>query len=212
MRALGRYWFAWTLVAAAFVTSVALYTLLPATIAIHWNARGVVDGWAPKWEGAFIAPCLAVILVVFLILLGHWTLEDGEDSQGQIKVFFYPTVVAAVAGICFYANATVLLVGVGLHLDIRSHAAIGLGLLIAVLGNTLGKVPQNRVVGIRTPWTLTDEGVWVRTHRIAGWLLVMAGIVSGVTGILGDGMMPGLISIGSAAAVSVGYSYLISRR
>ena len=212
MRSLGRYWFAWTLVAATFVTSAAPYTALPATIAIHWNARGVVDGWAPKWEGAFITPCFAVILVAFLILIGRWALEEEEDSAAQLKAFLHPTIVAAVAGICFYANATVLLVGVGIHLDIPSHAAIGFGLLIAVLGNTLGKIPQNRVVGIRTPWTLADEEVWCRTHRTAGWLFVMAGIVSAGAGILGDGMVPGLISVGSAAAASVGYSYLISRR
>ncbi len=81
MRALDRYWFASTLVAATLVTSVALYTLLSPTIAIHWNARGVVDGWAPKWEGAFIAPCFAVILVVFLIFLAPLEMITHPDAE-----------------------------------------------------------------------------------------------------------------------------------
>lgn len=35
----------------------------------------------------------------------------------------------------------------------------------------------NLFVGIRTPWTLASEEVWYRTHRLAGWLFVLAGVV-----------------------------------
>jgi uncharacterized membrane protein len=165
MRVVARHWFALALVAAAWVMSVTLYRSLPATIAIHWNARGVVDGWAPKWEGAFVVPCFAVILLAFLISLERWARNDEEGAGAQLGPFFYPTLVAAVAALCFYVSASVLLSGVGLHLDVASHAIIGAGLVIAVLGNTLGTSPK-------APW------------RIAGWLLVAAGIVTVIAEIL----------------------------
>src|SRR3981081_2785044 len=50
-------------------------------------------------------------------------------------------------------------------------------LLIVVLGNVMPKLPRNGVVGIRTPWTLSDPAVWERTHRLAGYLFMAAGLV-----------------------------------
>jgi uncharacterized membrane protein len=212
VRTLGRYWLALTLVAATVVTSAALYRRLPASIPIHWNAQGVVDGWAPKSQGAFIGPCAALVIVALLILLEPWPKKEGGDTEAGAKSCSHPAIVASVAGILFYANALVLMVGIGWHLDMPSHVIIAVGLLVAVLGNSLGKVPQNGVVGIRTSWTLADEEVWARTHRIAGWLFVLAGAVTVITGFMGHGMPPGLIAIGAAAVVSVGYSYVVSRR
>ena len=112
----------------------------------------------------------------------------------------------------FFVNLWLLMAGMGRHPAIPADAAIGVGLLLIVLGNSLGKVPQNGVVGIRTPWTLADEDVWARTNRTGGWLFVLAGVVMAATGFSGFGMGPGLIAVGVAAVVSVGYSYVIWRR
>lgn len=71
---------------------------------------------------------------------------------------------------------------------------------------------KNGVVGIRTPWTLADKEVWARTNHVGGWLVVLAGVVMAATGLMRFRMAPGLIALGAAAVVSVGYSYLIWRR
>lgn len=210
MRRLGRLWLAMTFVVAAFATSAALYGRLPAIIPTHWSAAGVVDGWMPKSEGAFVAPGTALVIFVFLVLIEPRPTD--EDPETRLKVRHYPVLVAAVSGFIFYVNAVVLMAGMGVHLDTPSHAAIAVGLLLIVLGNSLGKVPRNGVIGVRTPWTLADEEVWGRTHRVAGWLFVLAGVVTTLTGLMGHQMIPGLIAIGAAAAVSIGYSYVISRR
>ena len=96
--------------------------------------------------------------------------------------------------------------------DVLADAAIAVGLLLIVVGNSLGKFSQNGVVGIRTPWTLADKEVWARTNRVGGWLVVLAGVVMVATGLMGFRMTPGLIALGAAAVVSVGYSYLLWRR
>ncbi|HEX4267147.1 MAG TPA: SdpI family protein [Steroidobacteraceae bacterium] len=198
-----------TLVAAAFATSVVLYPKLPAIIPTHWNAAGVINGWMPKWRGAFVAPVVSLVIVACLILFEPIQIEeDGDD----LKVRYYPIIVAGVAGLNFFVNLWVLMAGMGWHRALPSHLAIAVGLLLVVLGNSLGKVRQNGVVGIRTPWTLADEEVWARTNRVGGWLIVLAGLVMAATGIMGFRMIPGLIAIGAAAAVSVGYSYVIWRR
>lgn len=209
MRNLRRFWLAMALVAASFATAVALYGRLPATIPTHWNAQGVIDGWMPKSQGAFIGPGMALVISIFLILIEP--MQTGDSPDG-LKARYYPTIVAAVAGICLYATIGVLMAGLGWHLDMPSHVAVGLGLLSVVLGNSLGKVPQNGVVGVRTPSTLAAAEVWRRTHLVAGWLVVLAGVFTLITGLMGFRVTPGLIAIGAAAVVSVGYSYVVWRR
>ena len=159
--------------------------------------------------GAAVAPIGSLVTVACLILFEPIQIEeDGDD----LKVRYYPTIVAGVAAIWLFGNLSVLTYGMGWRHDIPSDAAIAVGLLLIVIGNSLGKFSQNGVVGIRTPWTLANEEVWVRTNRVGGWLIVLAGVVMTATGLMGFRMVPGVIALGVAAVISVGYSYLIWRR
>jgi uncharacterized membrane protein len=54
---------------------------------------------------------------------------------------------------------------------------LGVGLLFVFLGNYLTRVEPNWFIGIRTPWTLSSDSVWRRTHRTGGWLMVIGGLV-----------------------------------
>lgn len=86
------------------------------------------------------------------------------------------------------------------------------GLLFIALGNYLGKFPKNFFVGIRTPWTLASDAVWNRTHRLAGWLFMAAGVL-----IVGNGFLAGpawvlVIMIMFAALVPAVYSFFCYRR
>ena len=209
MSRLPRFGLALALVAGAFLTSALLYPFLPPILPTHWNAAGAIDGWMPKSRGAFIAPGVSLVIVGFLIAFEPASIrEDGDD----LKLRYYPGIVAAVAGLNFFVNLEVLLAGLGKHLDIPAHLAVAVGLLFVVLGNSLGKLPRNGTIGIRTPWTLADAQVWSRTHRVGGWLLVLAGVVMVVAGIGGWGPVPGLIAVGAALLMSVGYSYVLWRR
>ena len=88
------------------------------------------------------------------------------------------------------------------------------GGLFIIVGNYLGKVRRNFFIGIRTPWTLASDEVWARTHRVGGWLFVMAGIAI----ISSAGSPPTLlpivllVPICSAAVISVAYSYFVYRK
>ena len=52
-----------------------------------------------------------------------------------------------------------------------------LAVLLIVVGNYLPKTRQNSFIGIRTPRTLSDEAVWNKVHRLAGFVWMVAGIV-----------------------------------
>jgi uncharacterized membrane protein len=54
---------------------------------------------------------------------------------------------------------------------------VGIGVLFVVMGNLLPRARPNWFVGIRTPWTLSSDRVWEKTHRLGGHLFVAAGIL-----------------------------------
>ena len=85
-------------------------------------------------------------------------------------------------------------------------------MLFVVLGNVLGKVTKNFFVGIRTPWTLASDEVWLRTHRLGGRVFVLAGLAVVLSGLAGGGVAPLLVAVFTAAFVPIVYSYIIYRR
>jgi uncharacterized membrane protein len=67
--------------------------------------------------------------------------------------------------------------GLGYEVNVATFAPLVIGGLLVVIGNVMGKLRWNYVVGIRTPWTLADERVWDKTHRFGGWLFVIGGFL-----------------------------------
>ena len=88
-----------------------------------------------------------------------------------------------------------------------------LGGLFVVVGNAMGKLRPNWMVGVRTPWTLSSKRSWDRTHRLAGWMFVGAGLVFWIAAALAPGraIVPGVVALITGALVSVIYSYVVWR-
>jgi uncharacterized membrane protein len=209
METLRRYWLAIFLAAANVAVAMSFYGDLPARIPTHWNLHGTVDGWMPKQQGAFALPALVFVLLAVMIAVAPRAMRNpGSQSLRRL----YPQIVAATTGFLLYMTLLLMLVGTGKALDVPAYVSVGIGILTMIIGNGLGKLTRNSVVGIRTPWTLANEEVWTRAQRVGGWLLVLAGLMTLITGLLGRGELFGIAAVLAAAAVSVLYSYVISRR
>ena|SRR5687767_15407562 len=91
-----------------------------------------------------------------------------------------------------------------------------MGLIFVVIGNQLGKSRSMYLIGLRTPWTLASEDVWVKTHRLAGKLMVTAGLVTLVAAFLPlpSGLLVTVlaVAVGIAAGIPIVYSFLLWRR
>lgn len=212
MNLIRRYAIAIAFALTGLIIAALLYPELPARVPVHWSAAGVVDHWMPKSEGAFIQPIttLAVIGLLIAVERREWR---GQDTGAMH--WLYPAIVAAVAGFMFYVTILMLFAGMGSHLNIPTDITVGIGILFAALGNNLGKVPPNRIVGIRLPRTLSNREVWSRTHRVAGWLFTLGGlttVVFALTTRSPAGAMFGLIVLTASALVASAYSFMLSRR
>jgi len=197
------------LAAAAFALSGALYRRLPDVMPTHWDIHGAVDGTTPKPWGPFVMPLvMAGVLLVFAVLP---RISPRGYSIERFRTVF-AVIRTALLGFLFVMNAVVLLAGLGVSFRMERVVQAGMGVLFMVLGNYLGKVTKNFFVGIRTPWTLASDEVWLRTHRVGGMLFVAAGLACVVSAFLDHGWFVLMIAVGVAAVVPVVYSYVLYRR
>jgi uncharacterized membrane protein len=197
------------LVVLSFLMTAALYTRLPELVPTRWNAHGDAVGLMAKPWGAFLMPL--VMAGAYLLL----TLVPRISPQGYRVERFqraFEVIRAAILAFLFLLSVLVLLAGLGVPIPMDRAIFASVGLLFVVLGNVLGKVTKNFFVGIRTPWTLASDEVWLRTHRLGGRLFVLAGLSQMIAGLAGAGDVALFVSVAIAAGVPVVYSYVIYRR
>lgn len=197
------------LILAAFAVAAGMYNSLPESVPTHWNARGIVDGYTQKPWGVFVFPLTMMgIYLMFLIL-------PAVSPRGfRIGRFIRVYRILCTVTLVFLLMTTVftLLMARGISVPLDRVINAGLGVLLIVIGNFLGKVTKNFFVGIRTPWTLASDEVWLRTHRFAGLIFVIVGFLVLIAGALGYGGSWEVWIIVAAALISVIYSAVIYKR
>lgn len=161
-------------VATVLASSFYFYAHFPERVPMHWNIAGEVDGWGSRWVGAFMLP--VVILGMYLLFLVIPYLDPKKDRYEQFrKVFhvFKGFIVVFMALIYFITGLSAL----GYNINIGLWVPGLVGVLFILLGNYMGKIKPNWFMGIRTPWTLSSEEVWNKTHRFGGKVFMLGGLV-----------------------------------
>jgi len=158
-----------------FITGVYFYPQMPEKMASHWNVRGEVDGYMPKFWGLFLIP-----LVLFGISLLFIAIPRIDPLRANIEKFrkYYDGFTIIFFIFMFSIYTYVILWNLGVRISPNVIFPIGLGLLYFYIGILCENAKQNWFIGIRTPWTLSSERVWDKTHRIGGKLFKVAGIIA----------------------------------
>jgi uncharacterized membrane protein len=145
-----------------------------ALVPIHFDANGTQDGWGEPGFILFVMPVMGAFLWGVQALLPMIDPLRGNllrSSRAVTTVFIAGTVLLAVLqGLIVVATLGVLTI------EAKVLIVPG-GVLFMVIGNAMGKLRPNHVVGFRTPWTLANERVWDQTHCFGGKVLVLGGIL-----------------------------------
>ena len=151
--------------------SAVFYSALPDQMASHWNIAGEVDDYSPKIIGVLIGPLMLLILMLFMTLIPH--IDPLSENIAHFRLYYDAFWVALSAFVVY-------LHGLMLAWNLGSHFYMGRALLPAIAalwyfnGILLKHSEPNWFVGIRTPWTLSDDRVWLDTHRIGGTLFKLS--------------------------------------
>lgn len=193
----------------AVAAAVWLYPALPAQVPTHWDLQGNVNGMMPRfWAAAFPA------LLVFALALLTAALPAISPRRFEIAPFasVYNLLMLTVQGVILVIGLSVLLSGAGYAVPMPTVAALALGVLLMVLGNYMGKLRKNFFMGIRTPWTLSSDAVWERTHRLGGRVFVLAGLLLVIGALAGTPLWLTFSIVVAAALIPCVYSYFIYRQ
>ena len=188
-----------TLILASIVTilpmliGIIYWNRLPDVMATHFGMNNEANGFSSK---AFAVFGLPLVLLALLWLGAFVTAHDPKKQNISPRMFslvlwIVPIVSLVVAAMMYPAN-------LGCQLDISFFSELFLGLLFIIIGNYMPKVRQNNTLGIKIPWTLANEENWNRTHRLAGYLWMICGIlilILGLTRLLPAGWLIGLVLI-----------------
>ncbi|MGO9336026.1 MAG: SdpI family protein [Terracidiphilus sp.] len=190
------------LTAAALAITAIAYPHLPANVPTHWDSHGRADGFGPAWKLFLLGPgCMAGQMLL------TWLLPWLSPRNFPVNAFLstYRQVMLMVFALTAYLTAILLWSAFGNAIAAGRALTGGLCLLIALLGNVMGKIRRNFYIGVRTPWTLANERVWNATHRFTGKLFVAGGLIGMVLVIAGLGSFA-LYAILAAALASILYS------
>lgn len=159
----------------SFIIGIYFYSLLPDKVASHWNARGEVDGYMSKFGGLFLMPIISLVLLLLFIIIPK--IDPLKHNIEKFRKYFDGFIVLMMLFL-FYLYILTILWNIGVRFNFVHLLVPIFSIFFYYCGILIQKAQRNWFIGIRTPWTLSNEQVWNKTHKIGGILFKIAGIIS----------------------------------
>ncbi len=150
------------------------YPHAPAIVPTHWDAAGHVNGYMPKFWGLAIWP-LTIAGTLLLMLVLPTISPKGFRMESFANVYYL--IVIVIAAVLLINEVFAVRASLGTGMPVGSAVLLPISVLFLILGNYMGKLRKNFFIGVRTPWTLASDEVWLRTHRFTGHLFTIGGLV-----------------------------------
>ena len=200
-----------TMIALAFLAGAILWNQLPDQMASHWNANDQVDGYMSKFWGVFLLPLMT--LGMFALFMAVPNIDPLKANIAQFRETFNVFILVIIAFMLYLYGLT-LVWNLG-YQDFNMSAAMlpFMGVLFLAIGFMLRKAKRNFFIGIRTPWTLSSDTVWDKTHQLGSILFMASGAFAIIGGFFGGMTAFWLMFvplIGSSIFLVI-YSYVLYR-
>ena len=158
----------------SFILATYAYQVLPSDrVPSHWNAQGKIDGYLPKFWGLFLLPLIS--LGLFFLL--HYLIKIDPLNKNIQKFRKQYNSFILVLIIFFFYIFILTLAANFISIDMTLMLIPALGVLFFYLGKLMRHVKRNWFIGIRTPWTLSNDKVWEKTHKLGSILFQGVGII-----------------------------------
>jgi uncharacterized membrane protein len=182
------------------------YVQLPDQMAIHWGLNGEANGTSDKLSGLLILPIISVFLLGLFAFIPK--IDPLKKNYASFRKY-YDNFVIVMIGFFSYTQLLVLFWNLSVPFNFTRLMAFGFGAMFYYLGILLENAKPNWFIGIRTPWTLSNNKVWDKTHHLGGKLYKSVGIVTLIGAIIFEEML--IVSVAliiAASLATVVYSYL----
>ncbi len=199
------------LIAVSLLAGVLLWNQLPDPMPSHWDANDHVNGYMPKVWGVFMIPLMAMgLLALFMIIP---SIDPLKANIAQFRETFNLFIILIITFV-FYVYGLTIVWSLG-YQNFKMSAALlpFLGILFIFIGYLLRRAKRNFFIGIRTPWTLSSDSVWDKTHQVGSVLFMISGVFAFLGAFFGGetAFLLMLIPLIGSTLFLVVYSYILYR-
>ncbi|MDD5163396.1 MAG: SdpI family protein [Candidatus ainarchaeum sp.] len=171
-------WAAIAVLVLMLAFSAYVYNLLPETLISHWGLENNPNGFMEKNLFFVFFICLTIAIFLLLVFLPKTDPfkknYEAFQKEYDLLVFFFVCFM-------FYIFVLTILVNLGYAVNIGLGFTFALAVLFYVIGLVLGKTKRNWFVGIRTPWSLSDDENWKKTHELGAKLFKLLAVLIIIT-------------------------------
>jgi uncharacterized membrane protein len=194
----------------SFLIGAYFFPLMPDKMASHWNIAGEVDGYMPKWLALFLMPMISVIM--FLVYLAVPKIDPLNANIDKFRKY-YDNFMTIFFLFLLYIYLLTIFWSLDYDFNMVQLLSPAFALLYFYAGVLIENSKRNYSIGIRTPWTVSNEKVWDKTHRVGAMLFKITGIIA----LLGIALPAYalyfvLIPVLLVAVYTIVYSYLVYRK
>ena len=169
-----RKWIPLVLTIAAVIASIVVYPQLPEQMPTHWSATGEANDWSSRLWGAWLLPLMMALVWFIMRALPH---IDPRRANYEKFSGMYDWLVILILVFMLGMHVVTLMAATGTPVRMDRVMMPAVGVFIAIMGLMIPRAHPNWFIGIRTPWTLTSDLSWQRTHKLGGSLMVVLGLL-----------------------------------
>ncbi|MCG8415058.1 MAG: SdpI family protein [Pseudomonadales bacterium] len=179
-----------------------LYSSAPEMIPSRFDINGEVAHELPKAVMAPLIPAIyfGSVLLLHLLILTSPQKFSVPNSKRPMDVILFG--VGVLLGCIQFA----ILLNPGDQAFFNLGFTIGVAAFLIIAGNVWGKTERNFFAGIRIPWTIATEENWRATHRLAGKLMVIFGLLLILSSIFTPNMMFTVALLVGSQLIPMAYS------
>lgn len=168
------------LILMSVIATAFIYSSLPEKIPSHWNIRGEIDSYNNK---SFVWFTSLLPLGIYLLMIYIPEIDPRRESYKKHKKA-YKVLMNILVPFLIAIHWITIFAALGHQISVARIIPIGVGILFMVIGNYMGQIRPNYTFGIRIPWTLADETVWKKTHRVGSFAFILSGFIFIIAGII----------------------------
>lgn len=203
-------WVSLLIIILSIGVSLFIYPSMPEVMASHWNTANQVDGYMTRFWGVFLMPIVSIAIFILFMVLP--VIDPLKKNFEQFRKY-YDGFIVMLLTFFFYIFCLSIIWNMGYEFNMGQAMLPALGLLFFYIGVMLKHAKRNWFVGIRTPWTMSSDEVWEKTHALGSKLFKVAGVLI-LLGFLFPDYVVWIILIAVLISViyTIVYSYLYYRK